>query len=62
MKNERLFEALEKIDSELIDEAAPGNKPPKKKASHGKPEPTKAVTTADGPGSTVKPTPAAFSA
>ena len=34
MKNERLFEALEKIDSELIDEAAPGNKPPKKKANH----------------------------
>ena len=32
MKNERLFEALEKIDEELIDEAAPGNKPPKKKA------------------------------
>ena len=31
MKNERLFEALEKIDEELIDEAAPGNKPPKKK-------------------------------
>lgn len=30
MKNERLFEALEKIDEELIDEAAPGNKPPKK--------------------------------
>lgn len=32
MKNERLFEALEKIDEELIDEAAPGKKPPKKKA------------------------------
>ncbi len=32
MKNERLFEALEKIDAELIDEAAPGKKPPKKKA------------------------------
>ena len=32
MKNERLFEALEKIDEELIDEAAPGKKPPKEKA------------------------------
>ena len=32
MKNERLFEALEKIDEKLIDEAAPGKKPPKKKA------------------------------
>lgn len=30
MKNERLFEALEKIDAELIDEAAPGKKPPKR--------------------------------
>ena len=32
MKNERLLDALEKIDEELIEEAAPGNKPPKKKA------------------------------
>lgn len=30
MKNERLLDALEKIDEELIIEAAPGNKPPKK--------------------------------
>ena len=30
MKNERLLDALEKIDEELIEEAAPGNKPPKK--------------------------------
>ena len=33
MKNERLLDALEKIDEELIEEAAPGNKPPKKKAN-----------------------------
>jgi len=33
MKNERLLDALEKIDEELIAEAAPGNKPPKKKNS-----------------------------
>ena len=31
MKNERILTALEKIDEELIEEAAPGNKPPKKK-------------------------------
>ncbi len=31
MKNERLLNALEKIDEELIEEAAPGNKPSKKK-------------------------------
>lgn len=30
MKNGRLLDALEKIDEELIEEAAPGNKPPKK--------------------------------
>lgn len=30
MKNERLFDALGKMDEELIAEAAPGNKPPKK--------------------------------
>ena len=33
MKNERLLDALEKRDEELIAEAAPGNKPPKKKNS-----------------------------
>ena len=32
MKQEKLLEALEKIEEELIEEAAPGNKPPKKKA------------------------------
>ena len=32
MKNERLIDALEKVDEDLIMEAAPGNKPPKKKA------------------------------
>ena len=31
MKNERLLNALEKIDEDLIAEAAPGNKPPRKK-------------------------------
>ncbi len=31
MKQEKLLEALEKIEEELIEEAAPGNKPPKKK-------------------------------
>lgn len=30
MKNERILDALEKVDEELIMEAAPGNKPPKK--------------------------------
>ena len=30
MKNERLIDALEKVDEDLIMEAAPGNKPPKK--------------------------------
>ena len=30
MKNERLLDALEKIEEDLIAEAAPGNKPPKK--------------------------------
>lgn len=30
MKNERLLDALEKVDEDLIAEAAPGNKPPKK--------------------------------
>ncbi len=30
MKNERLLDALEKVDEELLMEAAPGNKPPKK--------------------------------
>ena len=34
MKNERLLDALEKIDEELIEEAAPGNKPPKKKTKN----------------------------
>lgn len=33
MKNERLLDALEKIDEDLIAEAAPGNKPPKKSNS-----------------------------
>ncbi len=33
MKNERLLDALGKIDEELIAEAAPGNKPPKKSNS-----------------------------
>ncbi len=32
MKNERLIDALEKVDEDLIAEAAPGNKPPKKNA------------------------------
>ena len=32
MKNERLLDALEKVDETLIAEAAPGNKPPKKNA------------------------------
>ena len=31
MKNERILDALEMVDAELIEEAAPGNKPPKKK-------------------------------
>ena len=31
MKQEKLLKALEKIDAELIEEAAPENKPPKKK-------------------------------
>ena len=31
MKQEKLLEALEKIEEELIEEAAPENKPPKKK-------------------------------
>ena len=30
MKNERILDALEKVDEELIVEAAPGNKPPRK--------------------------------
>lgn len=30
MKNERILDALEKVDEELIMEAAPGNRPPKK--------------------------------
>lgn len=34
-----------------------GRKPPKKNASVGSPDPTNAVTTADGPGRTVKLTP-----
>ena len=34
MKSERLLDALEKIDEELIEEAAPGNKPPKQKAKN----------------------------
>ena len=33
MKNERLLDVLEKIDEDLIAEAAPGNKPPKKSNS-----------------------------
>lgn len=34
MKNKRLLDVLEKIDEELIEEAAPGNKPPKKKTKN----------------------------